>query len=82
MITTVTTSTVTTVTTAVGLGLALGVVAMVTLITFLCGKELASASIGKDGSQRFLFRSFDVGIMPLVIVFGVTILINVLEILS
>ena len=53
MITTVTTSTVTTVTTAVGLGLALGVVAMVTLITFLCGKELASASIGKDGSQRF-----------------------------
>ena len=84
MITTVTTSMVTTVTTAVGLGMALGVAAVVTLIVFLCGKELASVSIvvSGDSSRGFLARSFDVGIMPLVIVFGINIVIKVMEILS
>ncbi|MFC1871787.1 hypothetical protein ACFLYF_05270 [Chloroflexota bacterium] len=84
MITTVTTSTVTTVTATIGLGLMLGLVAVVTLVVFLCAKELASINTGisNGGSRGFLMRSFNLGIVPLVIVFGVTVVIKVMEVLA
>ena len=80
MITTVTTSTVTTVTTMIGFGVALGLVAVVALVAFLCVKELAAASGGS--SQRFLARSLDVGIVPLIIAFGMIVAMKVVAILA
>ena len=79
MITTVTTSTITSVTTMVGFAVAAGLVAVIALVTFLCARELAATG---GGSRRFLARSFDVGIVPLVIAFGVIVTMKVVEILT
>ncbi len=79
MITTVTTSTVTSVTTMVGFAMTAGLVAVVALVIFLCARELVAAS---GGSHRFTARSFDVGIVPLVVAFGVIVVMKVVEILA
>ena len=80
MISTVTTSTVTTVTTMIGVGLGLGLVAVIALVAFLCTKELASTC--ENGSRRFLARSLDVAIVPLVIAFVMIVVMKVVEILG
>ena len=82
MITTVTTSTVAIVTSVVGMGLALGLATVITLVVFLGTKELVAASAGKSGSWRFLARSFNVIIVPLFAVFFITCAVKVMEILG
>ena len=79
MISTVTVSSVTTVS-ALGVSAALGVLAVVALIAFLAAKELLSAS----PSSRFklLGRSLNVGIVPLIMVFGVIAITKIVEVLS
>ncbi len=77
MISTVTTSTVTTMT---GFGMALGLVAVITLIAFLGVRELATASRG--GTQRLLAKSLDIGIVPLIIAFAMIIAMEMVEILA
>ena len=79
MITTVTTSTITSVTTTIGFAAAVGLVAVITLVAFLCTKELAAVS---SGSQKFLARSFDVGIVPLIVAFGMIVAMKVVQILA
>jgi len=80
MISTVTTSTVTTVTTMIGFGMALGLVAVITLIAFLGVRELATASRG--GTQRLLAKSLDIGIVPLIIAFAMIIAMEMVKILA
>lgn len=77
MISTVTTSTVTTMT---GFGMALGLVAVITLIAFLGVRELATASGG--GTQRLLAKSLDIGIVPLIIAFAMIIAMEMVKILA
>ena len=77
MISTVIASTVTTMT---GFGMALGLVAVITLIAFLGVRELAAA--GDNGSHRLLARSLDVGIVPLIIAFAMIVAVKIVEILS
>ena len=77
MISTVTTSTVTTMT---GFGMALGLVAVITLIAFLGVRELATASGG--GTQRLLAKSLDTGIVPLIIAFAMIIAMEMVKILA
>lgn len=86
MITTITTSTISTITTVtssvtatISLGVIFGVVAVVTLLLFLCVKELAAASTGN--SQKVLARFLDVGIIPLAIAFVLIVAVKVLEML-
>ena len=79
MISTVTTSTVTTVTTMIGFGMALGVVAVIALLAFLGARELATTS--ESSSQRFLARSLEVAIAPLVIAFVVIVAMKMVEII-
>ena len=79
MITTViTTSSVTA--SVAGFGMALGLVAVVALIAFLCVKELASSS--ESGFRRFLAQSLDVAIIPLIIVFAMILVLKTTEILA
>ena len=78
MITTVTTTTVTTVA-VMGLGVALGVIAVLMLIGLLGAKELASGSGGKK--LGLLARSLDVAIVPLLIAFSFIAITQVLEVL-
>ena len=80
MISTVTTGTITTITTMTGLGMALGLVAVITLIAFLGVRELAAA--GDNGSHRLLARSLDVGIVPLIIAFAMIVAVKIVEILG
>ena len=83
MISTVTTSTVTTVTTVttmIGFGLALGLVAVIALVIFLCAKELAAASRGS--TSRLLVGALDVGIVPLIVAFAMIAAMRVVEILA
>ncbi len=80
MITTVTTSTITSVTTMIGFAVAAGVVAVIALVAFLCVRELVAH--GSGGSRRFLARSLDVGIVPLVVAFGIIVAMKVVEILA
>ena len=83
MISTVTTSTITTVTTVttmIGFGLALGLVAIIALVAFLCAKELTAA--GGSRTSRFLARSLDVGIVPLAIAFSIIVVMKVVEVLA
>jgi len=62
------------------LGMIPGLVAVVALIAFLCVKELASSS--EHGSRRFLARSLDVAIIPLIIAFAMILVIQTTEILA
>jgi len=78
MITTVIISSVTA--SGAGLGMALGLVAVIALVAFLCVKELASSS--EPDSRRFLAQSLDVAIIPLIIVFAMILVIKTTEILA
>ena len=82
MVSTVTTSTVTTVTTiaAMGLGFVIGIAAIVALVVFLTVKELVSAS--QFPHFRLLGRYLNVGVLPLVIAFGVIVVVKVGETLT
>ena len=81
MISTVTTSTVTTVTTMVaGLGIAMGIVAGLALVAFMCFKELTG--VGGNGSQGNITKSLNIAIIPLTIVFGVIVITEVVRILA
>ena len=83
MISTVTTSTISTitsVTTAIGFGIALGVVAVIALLTFLGTKELAAAS--EDSKYKFLAKSLDIAIAPLLIAFVLIAVMKIAEILA
>lgn len=79
MISTVTTTTTTTTTTAsIAVVAALGAVAVILLVAFLTTRELAVAS------DRPLFkalgRNVTVAILPLLMVFGMTVCTKVMEI--
>ena len=75
MISTVISSTVVT-----GFGMVLGVVAVIALVAFLGIRELATA---RGGSRsRFLARSLDIGIVPLIIVFAVIVVMAVVNIIA
>jgi len=63
-----------------GLGMALGLVAVITLIALLGVRELAAAS--DNGSHRLLARSLDIGIVPLIIAFAMIVAVKIVEILS
>ena len=78
MITTVIISSVTA--SGAGLGMALGLVAVIALVAFLCVKELASSS--EPDSRRFLAQSLDVAIIPLIIVFAMILVIKTTAILA
>jgi hypothetical protein len=82
MVSTVTTSTVTTISTisTLGLATAVGLAGTLTLICLLMARELA----GVQSSSRYkLVASFcDIGIVPLVLAFGVTVIIKVIEVLT
>ena len=83
MITTVTTSTVTTVTTIAAMGLT-GVVtiaAVVCLIVFLTIRELAGAG-GPNASLRRVARFFGIGVLPLVIAFGIIVAVKISELIA
>ena len=79
MITTIiTTSSVTA--SVAGFGMALGLVAVIALVAFLCVKELATSS--EPDSRRFLAQSLDIAIIPLTIVFAMIVVIKTTEILA
>jgi len=82
MITTVIISSVTASVTAsgAGFGMAVGLVAVIALVAFLCVKELASSS--EPDSRRFLAQSLDVAIIPLIIVVAMMLVIKTTEILA
>jgi H+/Cl- antiporter ClcA len=79
MISTVTTTTVSTITTAVGIAASLGLMAVLTLIAFLVVKELAGAD--SRPRLRALGRALNVGIIPLLLVFGAIAAAKVVEVL-
>jgi hypothetical protein len=66
--------------TMLGIGVVLGLVAVITLAIFLCARELATAS--KGASPRFLARSLDVGIVPLIIAFVMIVAMKAMELLT
>jgi hypothetical protein len=76
MTTTVTTTTVTTVT-AMGLTMALGVIATLTLIAFLIVKEIAGAAPGERAVRWG--RTLNIGIAPLLVAFAVIVAVKVAE---
>lgn len=79
MITTIiTTSSVTA--SVAGFGMALGLVAVIALVAFLCVKELAISS--EPDSRRFLAQSLDVAIIPLIIVVAMIVVIRTTAILA
>ena len=63
-----------------GFGMALGLVAVIALVAFLCVKELAISS--EPDSRRFLVQSLDVAIIPLIIVVAMIVVIKTTEILA
>ena len=78
MISTVTTSTVSTVTTA-SMVASIGLIVILVLFILLAQKELAILS--SSGPIRRLSRSLNVGIIPLVIAFLMTVVVRITEIL-
>ena len=78
MITTVIISSVTA--SGAGLGMALGLVAVIALAVFLCVRELAAASGGSN--RRFLAGSLNVAIVPLVIAFVMIVAMKVVDIIA
>lgn len=79
MISTVTVTTVTTIM-AIGLAASLTVFSVILVIALLTSKELLSASSG--ARQKFLARSFNISIIPLLLAFAVIVAVKVMEILS
>lgn len=76
----ISTVTISTVTTMMGFGMALGLVAVITLIAFLGVRELATASRGS--THRLLAKSLDIGIAPLIIAFAMIIAMEMVKILA
>ena len=74
------TTTITTVTAVMDLSITLGLVAVVALIAFLCVRELAAA--GENSKLRFLAKSLDVAIAPLIIAFIIIVAVKVMEVLA
>ena len=83
-ITTVTTTTVTTVATvlAMGLGAAVGIVAIVAFGILLGAKELVGAVRTRSGSSVRMASFLKVGIWPLAIAFGVFVATRVIQIIA
>jgi hypothetical protein len=63
-----------------GLTVGLGVVCVFALIALLTTKELASA--GQTGNSKLIAKFCDIGILPLVVAFGITVVVKVAEILA
>lgn len=88
MISTITTSTITTVTSSVtsittlmGFSLVFGLIAVVTLIVFLAAKELVMAG-NVSGNRRLLAQALDIGIVPLILTFGVILVVEIVRMVS
>ena len=79
MISTVTTSTVTSITTMIGFGTMQALIVFIALGVFLSIKKLAATR--SSSSTRFLARSLDVGIVPMVIAFAMILAMRVVELL-
>ena len=79
MVSTVTVTTVTTIT-AMNLATILSLVGVIMLISFLISKELLAANSG--GGQKLISRSLNIGIIPLLMSFGVIVVLKVAEVLS
>jgi len=58
----------------------LGLVAVITLVAFLCARDLAAA--GESSSCRSLAKFLDIGIIPLSIVFAMIVTVKVMAILA
>ena len=83
MITTVVTSTISTITSVtatIGFGITMGWVAVIALPAFFSIRELAAAS--ENHKFRFLARSLDVAIAPLIIAFIIIVAVKMMEILA
>jgi hypothetical protein len=78
MISTVTTTTVSTVTT-VALAASLGLVAILTLLLLLIQKEVVTAAAGPRSTV--LGRVLNTALVPLLLVFGFTVVVKVVEVL-
>lgn len=78
MISTVTASTVSTITTATLAG-PVALIGVLVLLVLLVQKELASAATGNR--FRTLVRALDIGIVPLLIAFGLAVISRAVEIL-
>jgi hypothetical protein len=78
MVSSITTATVSTVTSTAGFAASLGLIAVLTLISLLVAKELASAS--DERWQRF-GRGLNVAIVPLLMVFTAIVAAKVVEVL-
>ncbi len=78
MVSTVTTATISTVTTVAIAG-SLTLIGVITLVTLLIQKELATASDHRVA--RALRRVLDIGIVPLLITFAVIVAVKVAEVL-
>ena len=83
-ITTVTTTTVTTVATvlAMGLGAAVGIVAIVGFGILLGAKELVGSLRAHSGASMRMVRFLGVGIWPLAIAFGVFVATRIIQIIA
>jgi len=83
-ITTITTVTTTAVTTVLvmGLGAAVGIVAIVAFGVLLGAKELAGAVRTRSGASVRMTRFLGVGIWPLAIAFGVFVATRVIQIIA
>ena len=74
-------TTITTVTTvgALGVSTVLSIVAVVTLILFLATREIASS--GNSRFQVNITRYATIGILPLILAFGVIVLVAIINVL-
>lgn len=79
MVSTVTTTTVSTVTTAVMAG-SLALIAVITLLVLLVQKELIAVSDGPRA--RVLVRALNIAIAPLLLAFGLSMIMKVWEVLG
>jgi len=77
MITTVITSAMSSVTTA-GFGAMMGLVAFVALVSLLCVREMAA--VNATGKRGFLARFLDISIIPLLIVFAMILVLEIVKI--
>ena len=79
MVSTVTVTTVSTIA-AMGLIASLSVFAVILLVAFLVSKELLMASTGYR--KKFITRTLNISIIPLLISFTVIVVIKIVEILG
>lgn len=79
MISTVTTTTVSSITSTAGLAASLGLIAVLTLLSFSVARELASA--GDHPRLQRLARVLNVAIVPLLMVFTAIVAAKVVEVL-